>query len=82
MTGGNISSEDLVLSCEELELRDEMIVVRSAEHQEFGQTGGIHGQLWGEDLVFVPLEGGVSAKIKAILKRLNALCSNTLRMTF
>jgi len=80
MTGSNISSEDLVLSCDEQELRDSLILIRSAEPQEFGQSSGIHGHLGGADIVFVPLEGGVSAKISAILKRLNAICLNTRRI--
>ena len=41
---GEFSPEDLILDSEVLELGNQLIVIRSAERQEFGQVGGIHGQ--------------------------------------
>ena len=41
---GELSSEDLILNSEVLQLGNQLIVIRSAESQEHGQVGGIHGQ--------------------------------------
>ena len=40
---GEFPPQDLILNSEVLELGNQLIVVRSAESQEFGQMGGIHG---------------------------------------
>jgi len=60
---GEFPSQDLVLNGEVLELGNQLIVVRSAERQELGQAGGIHGHSRARIGFFEPLEGGVSAKM-------------------
>jgi len=55
--------KDLILNGEVLELGNQLIIVGSAESQEFGQMGGIHLVFQGADSVFESIEGGVSAKM-------------------